>query len=524
MRSISVLDSQFGGQTGAVAWLKTPAGAVAALILTTFAARLLFAAALGLGIDESYMVAAGRKLQLSYFDHPPIAWWMAWGVAHVTGSESVLVVRLPFIALFALTTLLMYRVTAGLFDPEAGLWAAVVLNLAPVLGITAGSWVLPDGPLFAALLGTLFCLVPALRSEGRAAWGWWLAAGVCAGLALCSKYSAALTLAGAIAFLVTEPTSRHWLMRPHPYVAGLVTLGGFLPVLVWNAGHGWTSFLFQGGRAGGALHPFGPMVALAGQAAFLLPWIWAPLMWCGLVALRRGPSDRERWLLVCLAAPPILLFTMAALWGNTLFHWAAPGYLTLTPLLGDAIARRRRTSRLVRIWLGTTAAFVIVAVVFVASEVRFNWLSGPIAELPLGRDPNLDVVDWTSLRTELESRGFLDRSGLVIATLKWHEAGKIDYALSGRIPVICLGPDPRQYGLVANSDDYAGADVLIVAPRRSLAQIESQFGGQFDAIEPVAPATVVIAGRIATELPLFIGHRLHKSVAREATVDPRNNP
>jgi hypothetical protein len=524
MRNISVLDSQFRAQTGAVAWLKTPAGAVAALILATFAARLLFAAALGLGIDESYMVAAGRKLQLSYFDHPPIAWWMAWGVAHLTGSESSFVVRLPFIALFALTTFLMYRVTAALFDPEAGLWAAVVLNMAPVLGITAGSWVLPDGPLFAALLGTLFCLVPALRSEGRAAWGWWLATGACAGLALCSKYSAVLTLAGAIAFLVTEPTSRRWLMGPHPYVAGLVTLVVFLPVLVWNAGHGWASFLFQGGRAGGALHSFGPMVALAGQAAFLLPWIWAPLMWCGLVALRRGPSDRERWLLVCLAAPPILLFTVAALWSNPLFHWAAPGYLTLMPLLGDTIARRRQTSRLVRIWLGTTAAFVIVAVVFVASEVRFNWLYGLIEELPVGRDPNLDVVDWTSLRAEFENRGLLDRPGLVVATLKWHETGKIDYALGGRIPVICLGPDPRQYGQTASPDDYAGADVLIIAPRRSLAQIESQFGGRFDSIEPAAPAILMHAGRVAMELPLFIGHRLHKSAAREATADPRSNP
>src|SRR5499427_10211786 len=221
----------------AAAWLKTPAGRVAILIGAAFAARLVFASALGLGIDESYMVAAGRKLQLSYFDHPPIAWWMAWGVTHLTGSESALVVRLPFIALFALTTFLMYRVTAALFDLEAGLWAAVVLNMAPVLGIPAGSWVLPDGPLFAALLGALFCLIPALRSQGRAAWGWWLATGVCAGLALCSKYSAALTLAGAVAFLVTEPTSRRWLMQPHPYVASLVTLVVFLPVLVWNAGN-----------------------------------------------------------------------------------------------------------------------------------------------------------------------------------------------------------------------------------------------------------------------------------------------
>src|ERR1700720_315208 len=96
----------------AAAWLKTPAGGVAALIFATFLARLLFASALGLGVDESYMVAAGRKLQLSYFDHPPVAWWLAWGIAHLTGNESAVVVRLPFIALFGLTTWLMYRVTS----------------------------------------------------------------------------------------------------------------------------------------------------------------------------------------------------------------------------------------------------------------------------------------------------------------------------------------------------------------------------------------------------------------------------
>src|ERR1700746_4112792 len=120
------------GQRGTAAWASTPAGAIAVLILTAFVARLVFAASLGLGVDESYMVAAGRKLQLSYFDHPPIAWWMAWGIAHMTGSDSPVVVRLPFIFLFALTTFLMHRVASALFYPEAGLWAAVLLNAAPV--------------------------------------------------------------------------------------------------------------------------------------------------------------------------------------------------------------------------------------------------------------------------------------------------------------------------------------------------------------------------------------------------------
>jgi hypothetical protein len=80
----------------------------------------------------------------------------------------------------------------------------------------------------------------------------------------------------------------------------------------------------------------------------------------------------------------------------------------LLPLLGEAIARRRQTSRLVRVWLVATAAFVVFGVTLVASEVRFNWL-------PLGRDPSLDVVDWTSLQTEFASRGLLDKPGLVVA-------------------------------------------------------------------------------------------------------------
>jgi Dolichyl-phosphate-mannose-protein mannosyltransferase len=494
----------------AAAWVKTPAGGVAALIIGTFLARLVFASALGLGIDESYMVAAGRKLQLSYFDHPPAAWWMAWAAAHLTGSDSALVVRLPFIALFAITTWLMYRVTSVLFGAPAGLWAAVVLNLVPVFGISAATWVLPDGPLLAAVLGTAACLIAALPATGRAAWGWWLGTGACAGLALCSKYSAVLTIFGILAFLLTQPTGRRWLMRPHPYVAGLLAVTIFLPVVIWNAEHGWVSFLFQGGRARGSFRPFGPIATLAGQAAFLLPWVWAPLVVCGFTALSRGPRDSARWLLVCLAAPAIIAFTAVSLWSNVLFHWPAPGYLMLLPLLGDAIARRWRTSRPVRVWLAATAAFVVGGAAVLASEVRLHWLPAVIGNFPIGKDPSLDLVDWTSLRQELADRGLLDRPGLVVAATRWSDAGKIDYALGGRVPVICLGPDKHQYGLIAGQDDYAGADVLIIA-RTPLEKIIGQFWFLFDTIEAVAPATVLHAGRPALRLPLFLGHRLRKA-------------
>ena len=74
-------------------------------------------------------------------------------------------------------------------------------------------------------------------------------------------------------------------------------------------------------------------------AAFLLPWIWAPLVVCGFAALRRGPADRERWLLVCLAAPPIIVFSSGLAVGQCAVSLGGAG------LSDAAAAARGRRSR-----------------------------------------------------------------------------------------------------------------------------------------------------------------------------------
>ncbi len=102
----------------------------------------------------------------------------------------------------------------------------------------------------------------------------------------------------------------------------------------------------------------------------------------------------------------------------------------------------------------------------------------------------------------------LDRPRLVVAATRWLDAGKIDYALGGRMRVLCLGPDPHQYGIVAPLAAYAGSDVLIIAPRTTLAEIAARFGKLFDKIEPLPPITVLHADRPALTLPLYLGHRL----------------
>ncbi len=439
------------------------------------------------------MVAAGRTLHWGYFDHPPLAWWLSAGIARLTGSEAALVVRLPFIALFAVSTWLLARLTAELFSPAAGWWAAAGLNLAPVMGVTTGSWVLPDGPLIASLLAAALCFVRALETRG---WGWWLGAGAAAGCALLAKYSAALVLFGAVIYLLTQRTHRHWLARPQPYVAAAVALLLFAPEVIWNAEHGWASFAFQGERATVyRLNPLGLFASFGGTALYLLPWVWLPLIIEFVRGVRAGPGDAKRWLLCCLAAPAVLLFPLVALWSRAgQFHWAVPGYLFLFPLLGDRVSQWR--AAMAGAWIRCSAALVCVGLLAVVLEVQWNW----VGLIRPGVDPGLQALDWSPLRSALQSRGLLDGA---VAAANWPDAGKIGIALGSEVRIVCLSTDAREFGF--GQAPRLGEDLLVVVPGRAQAA-----DWVFNSIEPLPPLRVELPGRRMVEFSLYRGHDLQR--------------
>ena len=65
--------------------------------------------------------------------------------------------RLPFIALFAVSSWLLYRLTRVLFGAPAGVVAVLALNCSAFFSF-AGGWVLPDGPLMLAMLAASLVL------------------------------------------------------------------------------------------------------------------------------------------------------------------------------------------------------------------------------------------------------------------------------------------------------------------------------------------------------------------------------
>ncbi len=497
---------------------------MALVIAAGLVARLILAASIGLGVDESYATAIARAFSLSYFDHPPLHFWLVGFTARLTGSESPLVLRLPFILLFAGTTWMMYRLGARLFGEWAGVYAAAVMNATPVFSLSTGSWLLPDGPLLFFMLAAWLALVrPLFMPAAKPALLWWLRAGLCAGMGLLSKYHAVFLLFGVFLYLLTSKEHRSLLLTPGPYLAAFTALLIFSPVLAWNYNHDWISFLFQGGRGTvSGLYPARMLGNIAGQAAWLLPWIWLPLAGVLIAGLIAGPAagnqdhlEDRRWFLCCLAAGPIVLFTGATLWGaQGLFHWQAPGYLMAFPLLGREIADRlQRTSAMAKWWLRRSLGIFIVIVLLIGSHTATGWMREVFPGWFTAGDPTLEALDWRALGPALVKMGAMESldqtAGRFVVTRHWIDAGKIDYALGGRLPVLCLNQDPHHFAFKYRPEDFKGRDALLIGRTPIMNNAKTAFGPYFDSVERLGVIPIGRHGKAEMELVVFRARKYH---------------
>ena len=184
----------------------------------------------------------------------------------------------------------------------------------------------------------------------------------------------------------------------------------------------------------------------------MLPWIWLPLMVGWSRGFARGPvgvADAGCSACLGVAAGRAVRRRRGSGRQHVLFHWAAPGYLMLFPLLGAEIEHLAAVRPvLVRRTLVGTLALFGLALAILVGEFRFSLIPGAVDRLvPLAR-MEMQARDWTALKDALAARGLL-RPGLLVAGLGWQDTGKIDFALGGAATVICLNADARQVRLLS---------------------------------------------------------------------------
>ena len=304
-----------------------------AALSALFLLRLIFSLTLPLSPQEAYYWVYSLHPALSYFDHPPLAAYTILFFTTVLGP-SVLAIRLGALLYAFGSSWLVYRLGQRLFDEKTGFWAALLMNVLPTFSINA-LILTPDSPLIFFWCLAWLWSVKALQDQRS---GFYLWAGAALGLALLSKYTAVFFPLSLGLFLLLSPEHRGHLWKPAPYLALLLALLIFSPVLLWNAQHQWVSFSFQSTERAGEMGAFQWRelgAFLATQAGILSPLVFLGVCWTIGLGVKRFFRSRN-WpetFLLCQALPMVALFTAVATRDWVKMNWLIPAYPPLLLLL-----------------------------------------------------------------------------------------------------------------------------------------------------------------------------------------------
>jgi len=513
---------------------KNAASFTIVLIIVTFVLRCFIAAYTGLGNGESYYFRGALQLNMSYFDQPPLFFWLGAISIKLFGLTNF-GIRFASVLLFAGTSWLMFVITRTLFNAKAGFWSVLVMNLSAVFTIAIASWYQPDAPLmFFWLLATYFIVElmvgpGAENSEAtrnsRRTWLLWLAVGISMGLATLSKYHVLFLFAGVFMFIATNKNQRHWLRHPGPYIAILITLIMASPILWWNYHNNWVSFVFQGARAGTnggkfQLHFDWFFRSILGQSMFLLPWIWFPTIRQLFISYKLRKQLRVYSFSFWMAILPIVFFTMVTLWSDLQyhFHWQAPGYMMLFVPLGFAIDRSlntEETRKLTRRWLNFSICFTVLTIGVLGMHwVTGFWTSyGPkwVVHYFHGDnlDPTIQGVDYTDIQTRFEKEGWLNNPNIFTGSTRWWLTGKIDWALKGKKDIIVFDPDPRNLAFLVDPKTLVGKDCIIIGDHHE-PFINMNVKPFFDSVTQLPDVQIIRNGPEYT-LQVYYCKNFHKS-------------
>ncbi|MCC6917199.1 glycosyltransferase family 39 protein [Nitrosomonas sp.] len=407
-------------------WRIASVGVVCFVILL----RLVYMDVAQLIPDEAYYWQYAQHMSLSFFDHPPMVAWLIWLGIALAGQDEF-GVRIGAFVCGLVAMAYLFALARNLYDKSTAMRSVLLFAIMPV-GFASGLVMTPDAPLIATWAATLYYMERALlASQGRA----WIGIGIAFGLGILSKYTLGLLGIAALLYTILDPVARRWLLRPHPYLAVLIALALFSPVIIWNMENNWASFLFQTGRVG-STHTFSTPKLILQIATVLTP--------VGLIAaafaLRSIPlyyrkTPRKYLFIGIFTGVPLLVFLIISTFDSLRFHWTAPLWLALIPtmawMIGQHNAFKCISTRLSAAWQPMiilsllTYAFILHYVTLGIPGLPYQFLS--------------EHYFWKETTAEVEQiagkiRQTTEKEPIVIGMSKWSTASAL--AFYNKTPVL----------------------------------------------------------------------------------------
>ncbi len=483
------------------------------LLLITIATLIRCAVAcfVELGNDEVYYRMYAQYLQWNYFDHPPMVGWLI----RITTANLLLdhefFIRLGAILSAAITTWLLFLCGRKLHSEYTGFLSAAIYTATIYGSIIAGTFILPDSPQMVCWTGSLYLLIiitenTSISQRDKINVLWF---GCITGIGMLCKIHTSFLWLGFLLYILFY--NQKWLREPALYVAGVIALLLFYPVIQWNIDNHFVTYLYHSNRvnvASGGFDINSFLTFVGGQFFYTNPVIF-PFMLLATVAAFKNKLPvltAQKKLLLFSSLPLIGFATLISLFKNVLPHWTGPAYSGLILLTASYFSEQNKTiglpaKNLLPKPIGIGMA--LLATVITGGVLLIHFFPGTLGKKDkaiLGEgDFTLDMYGWSSLKTVFQKIASEDaQSGLmkkdaVIISNRWFTAAHLDYyvAMPLKTTLVAIGDttDIHQYAWLNNKRSMlrTGDDAYCIVPSESYFEVRKTYASLFKTILPPTP-------------------------------------
>ncbi|WP_058481786.1 glycosyltransferase family 39 protein [Legionella waltersii] len=333
-------------------------------------------------VEEAYYWNYSQHLDFGYLDHPPMVAVLIKLFTSLLGTNEF-TVRLASLICWLITMLYSFKLSE-LMNNGSGKYSILLLSVLPFFFFQS-IIITPDSPLLACWSSSLYYLYSALVL--KRAKHWYLV-GICMGLGLLSKYTIVLLSLPIFSYMLISSDARFWFKKKEPYLAALIVILLFTPVIYWNAIHQWISFTFQSVRRFENTGVSGTLELLWVSVFFLTPLgVWE----VGQLFINKpllSPIGNEKTVFVkCFTIIPWVFFFLYSFNHEINLNWIGPLFLGVIPWVAHVMDRSYKN----RIYWFCTFLVLLVAYTSVFLLIRFNQSSLVQQKLLV------KMIDWDKL-------------------------------------------------------------------------------------------------------------------------------
>ena len=355
--------------------------------------------------EEAYYWNYAQHLDIGYLDHPLIVAWTIKFFTVLLGNVEF-AVRLGAFLYWFVTAYFVLKLAEEIFNKTIAYRALLLVAILPAY-FSFGFFMSPDAPLTTCWAAAVYFIYQALIKENKLAWIYF---GIALGMGMSSKYTIILLAAAIVLFMLFDKRARQWFLRPQPYIAALIALLLFSPVIIWNVQHDWLSFTFQSSGRLESGHHFSLPRFISNLLITLSPigllsviavaWFRQPILVC-CREISANFENRQYWLLAWLCLFPVGVYAVLSLIRASKLNWTGPCWLSLLPVLALLVMQKPAftTPKLLawsqRAWPTT----VVILLLIYGTGFHYLGIGFPKAPFP----QNTHLLGFAGLGREVES-------------------------------------------------------------------------------------------------------------------------